>query len=260
MINNKQIFKESIEVNGAVIQNQYTEEEIQALSVPEGKTAILQDINGNLWCCTKINKKLVGKQEQLFKESIEVNGAVIQKLYTEEEIQALSVPEGKTAILQDTEGNLWSCAEDSKFLFLSKEHLDISKMLTTAQQEQARKNLGAEKAWTKVYSGLIQTSDISVNLNGYTRIKVSFLCHNGGSLWQEFEVPAPSTTPIYIIPSFVEDMTTSNGDQIRFYNCYLNVDTKNNTMRVDYPRQMYLATTGITVQSDISRLYDVWAR
>lgn len=93
ILRNKQIFKESIEIDGAVELKQYSEAEIRALSVPDGVTALVTDTDGNLW-----QVSASGKSKLSVSTASEALQAEVSGLKSSLNILQLSVAEQQNAI------------------------------------------------------------------------------------------------------------------------------------------------------------------
>ncbi len=69
----KQILHSGIEVNGAVEQKQYTEAEIQALTIPQGMTSYLSDTQGRMWKCTAGKKEIVATSTEIEEKTADLS-------------------------------------------------------------------------------------------------------------------------------------------------------------------------------------------
>lgn len=84
---------------------------------------------------------------QRFNESIGTDGAVVQKQYTAAEIQALTIPQGVTSYVSDTEGNLWKCTSSNKVIISTQSDIEsinnslsgINNSLTQIDNQLAQK-------------------------------------------------------------------------------------------------------------------------
>lgn len=57
-----QTINKSLKIDGGVGLKTYTAEEINALTIPEGMTAILADTDGNTYLCTSTKKVIIGNK------------------------------------------------------------------------------------------------------------------------------------------------------------------------------------------------------
>ena len=104
---------------------------------------------------------------QTINKSLKIDGGVGLKTYTAEEINALTIPEGMTVILADTDGNTYLCTSTKKVTIGNK----INRYTFTVT------NFNADYLSSVLYNVLAYSTSIkSIKLEGIDADDLNFTC------------------------------------------------------------------------------------